>query len=42
MFRGSLDGRGVWGRMDTCIRVAESLHSSAEITTLLIDYVCAC
>ena len=43
MFRGSLDGRGVWGRMDTCIRVAESLHrDSAEITTLLIDYVCAC
>ena len=43
VFRGSLDGRGVWGRMDTCIRVAESLHrDSAEITTLLIDYVCAC
>ena len=23
---GGLDGRGVWGRVDACIRVAESLH----------------
>ena len=36
---GSLDGRGVWGRMDTCIWMAESLHCSPEtITTLLIGY----
>ena len=32
-----LDGRGVWGRMDTCICMAESLRPSPEtITTLLI------
>ena len=36
---GSLDGRGIWGRMDTCIGMAESLHCSPEIiTTLLIGY----
>ena len=30
---------GSWGRMDTCICMAESLHCSREtITTLLIDY----
>ena len=30
---------GVWGRMDTCICMAESLHYSPEtITILLIDY----
>ena len=34
---------GVWVRMDTCIRRAESLHCSAEtITTLLVGYVRAC
>ena len=34
---GSLDGRGVWGRMDTCMRVAAFLHCSPKtITTLLI------
>ena len=39
MLCGSLDGRGVWGRMDTCIRMAESLHCPPEtITTLLIGY----
>ena len=39
VLRGSLDGRGVGGRMDTWIRMAESLHCSPEtITTLLIDY----
>ena len=32
----SLDGRGVWGRMDTCICVAESLHCSPETTTTLL------
>ena len=36
---GSLGGWGVWGRMDTCMCVAESLCCSPEtITTLLIDY----
>ena len=36
---GSLLGRGVWGRIDTCICMAESLHCSPEITTtLLIGY----
>ena len=36
---GSLDGKGVQGRMDTCICMAESLCYSPEtITTLLISY----
>ena len=36
-----LDGTGVWGRMDTCVCVAESLHCSPEtITALLIGYCC--
>ena len=36
---GSLDGRRVWGIMDTCIHMVESLHCSPEtITTLLISY----
>ena len=35
----SLDGKGVWGRMDTCICMAKTLHCSLEtITTLLIHY----
>ena len=39
MSRGSLDGRGVGGRMDTCICMVESLLCSFEgITTLLIGY----
>ena len=39
MLCGSLDGRGVWGRVDTCIHMAESLCCSPEtITTLLIGY----
>ena len=39
MLHGSLKGRGVWGRMDTCICMDESLHCSPEtITTLLIGY----
>ena len=39
MLCASLDGRGVWGRMDTCICMAESLHCSHEtITTLLTGY----
>ena len=36
---GSLDGMGVWRRMDTCVRVTESLGCSPEtITTLLTGY----
>ena len=39
MLCGSLDGRGVWGRMDTCICVAARLSCSREtIITLLISY----
>ena len=32
----SLDGRGVWGRMNTCICMAESLCCSPETTTTLL------
>ena len=40
MLCGSLDGRGVWGRMDTRICMAESLCCPPEtITTLLICYI---
>ena len=36
---GSLDGKGVWGRMDTCICIPESLCCAPETTTtLLTDY----
>ena len=36
---GSLDGKGVWERMDPCTCMAESLCCSPEsITTLLINY----
>ena len=39
MSSGSLDARGVWGRVDTCIWMAESLpHSLTTITSLLIGY----
>ena len=38
----SLDGRGVWGRIDTCICMAESLCCPPEtITTLFIGYAAA-
>ena len=38
MLFGSLDGRGVWGRMDTCICMAQSLLCSVEtVITLLIS-----
>ena len=38
----SLDERGILGRMDTSICMAESLHCSSEtITTLLIGYAAA-
>ena len=38
----SLDGTGLWGRMDTCICMAESLHCPPEtITMLLISHAAA-
>ena len=40
MLCGSLDGREVWGRMDECICMAESLCCALEmIATLLVGYV---
>ena len=40
MLCGSLDGRGVWERLDTRICMAESVHCSSEtITTLLINTI---
>ena len=33
MLCGSLDGKGVWGRMDTCTCMAEFLHCSPETIT---------
>ena len=40
MLCGSLHGRGVWGRMDTCIGMTESLHCSPEtITTLFVNWL---
>ena len=39
MLCASLNARGVWGRMDTCMCMAEFLHCSLEtVTTLLIGY----
>ena len=36
---GSLDGKGVWGRVNTCICMAEPLYCSLEtVTTLSISY----
>ena len=41
MLCGILNEREVWGRIDTCMCMAESLCCSPEtITTLLIGYVC--
>ena len=34
----SLNGSGFWGRMETCICTAESLHCSPETVTLLTGY----
>ena len=40
MLCGSLDGRGVWGRMDTCVYMAESFCCPLEtIKTFLISYI---
>ena len=39
VLHGSLDERGVWGRIDTCLQMAEFLCGPPEmITTLLISY----
>ena len=35
MIRGSLDGRGVWGRMDTCVCMTESLCCSPETISIV-------
>ena len=35
MICGSLDGRGVWGRMDTCVCMAESLCCSPETISIV-------
>ena len=40
MFSGRPDGRGVWGRMDTCICMTEPLHWLPEtITTLFVNWL---
>ena len=39
LLHGSLEGKGVWGRMDTCLCTAESVWCPPEIiTTLLVGY----
>ena len=39
MLCASLDGKGVWGRMNTCICMTESRHClPGMITKLLIGY----
>ena len=38
MLCGTLDGRGVWGRIDSSIWRAESLPCPPETITLLISY----
>ena len=38
MLPGSLDGRGVWERMDTCTLMADSLCCAPEAITLFISY----
>ena len=38
MLCASLDGRGAWGRMETCICMAEFLYCSPETITLLVGY----
>ena len=41
MLCGSLDGRGVWARMDRRICMAEPLCCPPETITLLIGYAAA-
>ena len=39
MLGGGLDGKGVWGRIDLCICMAQLLCCAPQaITTLLINY----
>ena len=38
MLSSNMDRRGIWGRMDTCINMAEPLRCSSETITLLIVY----
>ena len=38
MLCGSLDGSGVWGRMDTCVCMAQSLCCPPETTMLSVEY----
>ena len=38
ILRDSLDGRGIWGRIDTCKCVVEALYCPETITALLIGY----
>ena len=39
MLYGSLDGRGVWGGMDTCKCMAELPHCSPETITILMSAI---
>ena len=40
ILHGSLDRRGIWGRIYTCVCVAESLCCSPEtITTLFVNWL---
>ena len=40
MLCGSLDGRGVWGRMDACIYAAESIPCLPEtVTSLSVNWI---
>ena len=42
MLCGSLDGRGIWGRVDTLVSMAESLCCPPEtIIALFIGYAAA-
>ena len=41
MLCGILDGKGVWGRRDTCICMAESLRYLLE-TALFVNQLCVC
>ena len=40
MLRGSLDGKGVWGRMDprVCMAGSFAIHLSPTVTTLFNSY----
>ena len=38
VFCGSLDGRGVWGKMNGCVCMAESLCCPSETITTLFIY----